>query len=248
MKKNLYKAALLAALGIGSVTAAQAQTTDVLLGFNDANGPASAQNDYVLDLGVASAFTTTASLNFNISSTTFASAFGSDSMALTSNNHVAAGVVEGNPATGLWFSTSTPLSGLTAAGASPALGYASSVLTTPVNYASSTVNGWSYYIAQSPLAGGANVAGSFANDLGNPMQFLNNGVVQETLYGNQIIGSGRNATLAGYTALGTLGINANNDTISFTGVAVPEPSTYGLLACAGLLLVAIRRQISRKNA
>jgi hypothetical protein len=49
--KNFYKTALLAALGLGSVVTVQA-STDLLLGFNDAAGPSSAQNDYVIDLGL----------------------------------------------------------------------------------------------------------------------------------------------------------------------------------------------------
>ena len=75
MKTKLYKAVLLAALGLGGITAAQAQ--DALLGFNSAPGTGSG-NDYVIDLGSGSQFNNQAILNFSFSSTTFSNAFSSD--------------------------------------------------------------------------------------------------------------------------------------------------------------------------
>jgi hypothetical protein len=79
------------------------------------------------------------------------------------------------------------------------------------------------------------------------MQYLNNGVVSETL---EMFSQSSLTGARVQTVLGTLLINANTDTITFTGAAsaVPEPSTYGLVAGAGLLLVSLRNRFSRKNA
>jgi hypothetical protein len=93
--KNLYKAALLAALGLASVSVAQAQS-DMLLGFNDAGpntGAASYQNDYVIDLGAISQFTVNSTYSGSIAQSTFDGAFSSDANYL---NDVAVGVVAEN--------------------------------------------------------------------------------------------------------------------------------------------------------
>ena len=99
--KKLYKAALLAALGLTGATAAQAQVapSDVFLGFNDSAGPSGANNDYVIDLGAGANFTTTASLNLSsdFNASTFSTAFSADASYL---NNVAAGAVQSIEAVG----------------------------------------------------------------------------------------------------------------------------------------------------
>lgn len=255
--KNLYRVALLAALGLATASVANAQTApaagDLLLGFNDAAGPSSAQNDYVIDLGSETLFTTTASLSFGINPSTFNTAFGSDSDELGGNggnaslSDVAVGAVGGNAngASKLFFQTLGIGSGVGSSSIGTAIGFAGPLYG---EYSSATANGWSQLVAVSPTAPGANTSGSVTSASENPSSFLTSGIVTESLWEATLSGSGRNVTFT--TAdVGNLTINLNTDTVSFTGAAaVPEPTTYGLLAGFGLLLVSVRRQIVRKNA
>ena len=57
----------------------------------------------------------------------------------------------------------------------------------------------------------------------------------------------KNGTAAGHGAQ-ALGFSFSSDGILMYGntASVPEPTTYGMLAGAGMLLMAIRRQFSRK--
>jgi hypothetical protein len=249
MKTQLYKIALLAALGLAGATAAQAANNDLLLGFNDAAGPAAAQNDYVIDLGAYGNFTSTVSLSFSIDSPTFATAFSADANAL---NDVAVGAAQGvlgNPGQLLQTGTLNP--------AVPTVvevknSVADITGVSVGEYSSANANGWSSLIAVSPFAPGSTIAGtSLASETGNPMSLLVGGVASLTLWQNVLTTHGLTTTASGWSQLGTLSINANNgvDTVSFTGVsAVPEPTTYSLLGGAGLLLLGLRRPFRRKNA
>jgi hypothetical protein len=63
--------------------------------------------------------------------------------------------------------------------------------------------------------------------------------------------TGRSGVASVDTYLGYFTFNGGNDELDFTSVnpsAVPEPTTYGLLAGAGLLAVALRRQFRSQNA
>lgn len=244
--KNLYKAALLAVLGITAVSSAHAGT-DLILGFNDVTLGASA-NDYVVDLGTGN-LTVNSTFQTSFSSTLFNQAFGADANAL---NNVAAGIV-GSPNAATLFQTS-PLLGNPALQATTAefpLAADSAGATAVGVYSSSSSTGWSFNIAQSPGQNGTSSAGSLAGDTTNPMLQLSSGVATETLWEATETGSGRTKATTAWQEIGTFTINANTDTVSFTGAdvsAVPEPSTYGLLAGAGLLVVALRRNFSVKNA
>jgi hypothetical protein len=244
--KNLYKAALLAVLGITAVSSAQA-SSDLILGFNDVTLGGSA-NDYVVDLGTAN-FTTSTTFSTSFSGSSFNSAFGADANAL---NHVSAGIV-GTPNATTLFQTS-PLLG------DPAFAATTSSFPNAVNdinavalgvYSSTSASGWTANIAQSSTQTGTSSSSSLAGSTANPMLQLSSGVTTETLWEATESGSGRNKVVSGWEDIGTFTINANTDTVSFTGAdvsAVPEPSTYGLLAGAGLLVVALRRNFSTKNA
>lgn len=262
MKNNLYKAALLVALGLAISPAAKA-SNDLLVGFNDAAG--NAGNDYVIDLGTYTDFTLTSTFNGSISSSVFNTAFGSDVNAL---NNVAVGAVAAGSyagSSGLNGSTSgtyvfqtgsllaatppnaqfnaakTAITGVTVSGANTE--YA---IGTP----QATTGQWDYEVAQSPTSGDVSGTG-VATTTGNPESLLVNGDATLTLYySTTISGIGHNADA--WAELGTLTIDANSgvDTISYAGVdsSVPEPTTYGIFAGAGLLLLALRRQFSAKIA
>jgi len=251
-----YKLALLAALGLASVVTTQAQ--DLLLGFNDANGPTTAQNDYVIDLGVttsqllsdAAGAGGTYNLGAVINANSFNSAFSSDGNAA---NEVAAGIVgttypSGSPVTIAITGSSVPTT-FTSGSAFNTAGAAAAGVPTGV-YASngqSAVNtGWTFLVAQSPTQAGSNPNGtSIASLTSNPMGTLPSDVLTIGLYEATRGGSGLHPTAGAFSEVGTFTINASTDNVSFTA-AVPEPSTYGVLAAGGLLIVSLRRQMMNK--
>lgn len=241
----MYKLALLAALGLVTVTSAQAGSSDFLLGFNDAAGPSAAQNDLVIDLGVASQFT--ANSTFSTSFSGFSAAYSADGNAL---NDVAAGVVEGftgaYPKTLFVTALSTPPSI-----GSSAFNNAAAVAQSPTigEYGSASTSGWTYNIAASPTAPGTSAtAGDVADQThSNPLQSLSSGIVTENLF--EVTKPSSLGTPSAWSEIGTFTIDANADTVSYTGAnvaAVPEPATYGLLSGAGMLLLGLRRQFTRK--
>ncbi len=248
MKKQ-YKAIVLAVLGLGGISAAQAQ--DALLGFNDATGT---QNDYVIDLGAESQFTSTATVNLSSAAyaTTFNTAFGSDTS-------VAAGFVGGGTGSFLLqsYAGGTPAEQLPS-GTPSKTQYNSSVsaesaVLTGV-YASATTSlpagdGWSYIIAQSPSVNGAQGANAVAGNTGNPMGTLSSDAITLAVYESTANNYGaRTETTTAWQEVGTLAVDMTTGSIVFTGSAVPEPGTYSLLGGAGLLLVSLRNKFSRKQA
>jgi hypothetical protein len=257
MKTHLYKAALLAALGVAGTTMAHAQAGPALgggvlgLGFNDAAGSAAAQNDYVINLGSYINFTPTYSASWSINQSVFDSSFTSQD-SLWANNHVAVGVAGGlqGPGGAIYISGPQPTttSASTADNALSALGGVNTG-----NYSSSSgipTDPWSSAVAASPVAPG-NAANSVAALIDNPMSYLSSGSASLTLWDATITGTSRSPVLGSWTEVGTFAINANDgvDTISFTGVnAVPEPATLGLSAFGGLLILALRHRFSRKVA
>jgi hypothetical protein len=250
MKNNLYRVALLAALGLAGISAAQAGTPDLLLGFNDAAGPAGAQNDFVIDLGNVNTLGGLAALeggsvnvwNNSIGST-FTTAFGADG---NYDNDVAVGAVEGYSAsypktlfqTGLTGSLSLgKFNNSVAAAQSPTVG----------EYASTSQSGWSWFVAVDPNNVGNNITGGdVANQTGNPLEYLNGGSVTLTLWETTL--SSATGTPAAWqnTDQGSFLIDPDAQEIIFT--ATPEPSTFGLLALGGLLVLSLRHRINRINA
>jgi hypothetical protein len=218
------------------------------LGFNDAAGPASAQNDYVIDLGSFALFTTTSTVNVGINPSLFNTAFSTDPNAL---NNVAVGAVEGVGGVGgqimLTYATmptaNNPVAVANAISENGAvnIGEYSSTAGTPIAP-------FSAQVAMSPTTFGANSVGA---NVADPLSLLSGGTASLTLWEATISGTSRSETISPWSELGTLSINANGgiDTVSFVGVnAVPEPTTYGLLGGAGLLLLGLRRPFRKKNA
>jgi hypothetical protein len=235
--KKLYKAALLAALGLASVMAAQAQTTynngDLLVGVYNS----SASQTYVLDLGQFS----TAAVDGNIWNL---------SAALTS--------------AGMWNSISGSLKAGTQFGvigysgtATGATGNGKYIYTTydPALGTPATIGNKATFNLITPdiLAIGQN-AGLQANGTAYSWdtQTINGGFFGSSSI-NPNVAQGFAATFYADQANGSqaplLDFNLSSaGVLSYGAVAVPEPSTYGLLAGAGLLIVSLRNKFSRKQA
>ncbi len=255
--KNLYKAALLAALGLAGVTAAQAQS-DMLLGFNDAganSGAAGYQNDYVIDLGAISGFTATSTFSGSINQTTFDNAFSSDGSYL---NDVAVGVVAENNGVSpkqLYVSATSTPNHIATTQLNNSIASASAITVGSYTTASgiSSQLGWSYAVGVAP--GTPNTFNGNATGNGNEIMGAVPGVETSLSSGDAAFNL-YEATSSGsthsFTEIGTFTVDANNgvDTISYEGVdaAVPEPATYGIFGGMGVLLLGLRRQLTGKLA
>jgi hypothetical protein len=245
--KNMYKLALLAALGLVSITSAQANNNDILVGFNDANGPANAQNDYVVDLGYtaqagqANSITVNSSFTVDFSSSLYTTAFGADTSAANDVYAGVTGIYNGSSARTVYLSgqvqpgniARTPFNNTLSAGSGIATGEYGST---------SSSQAWTAEVGSSASFG------LIQSDTGAPViSSLVNGTVTENLY--EATQASNTGTPTAFSLIGSFDINTTTDTISFTGAdvsAVPEPATYGLISGAGMLLLGLRRQFSRK--
>jgi PKD repeat protein len=228
-----FKRSVLAlAIGLASISLSQAQDGDLFLGFNDAAGPAAAQNDYVIDLGVSGATlvadanaasgTYTLSLDKITStnfSTTFQTAFHSDASDL---NHVAVGII------GASISGTYPRSLYLTASATPNVpskaNYSDAANQDPTTgeYASTTSGGWTTEIATAP---GTTTAGTVSAYVANPLGQLSSGVITLNLYEETETAVGLSQTVGAWTNEGTLTINVNTRTVGFVvGSSSPAPS------------------------
>jgi len=219
--KSSCKAILLAGFGLSAVATAQAQ--EMYLGFTDTAATASAHNDYVIDLGAASSFTTSASLSGSVTASTISTAYSSvDANYL---NDVSVGAAAGQTSPSKYFDMTVGfVSGLSASQFSSGIGNAVSSLSGVQvgEYASSSVFGWSYNVAQDPNNIGADINGSVASNLGNNMQYLVSGVVTQTLYSAVVGGTTRNPVITTST-LGTLKVDLVHDQWTFTGANLTPP-------------------------
>lgn len=213
--KRSFKPILLAAIGLSAVSAVQAQ--DMLLGFTDTAAKATAHNDYVIDIGAYTLFTTNANLSGSINATTINAAYASvDSSYL---NDVSVGAVTGENAPKFIYQTVGFISPLTAAeiGSAGQLISAISV----GEYASSSTTGWSADVETDPSNVGANngISGSVSGDTGFLMEYLTNGVVTETMYAASVSG----LRTVNQTILGALKVDLVHDQWTFTGINLVPP-------------------------
>jgi hypothetical protein len=255
MKNHLYKAALLAALGLALSPVAKA--ADLYVGFNDyakyGVSGTDTGDDYVIDLGAYTDFTTTSTFSTSISSALFTEAFGGDANALNdvAVGAVAAGTISGNDT--YTYATGSPTLPSSAAKYNEGHNAATSIPTgVYAASGSSSSPTWDYLVAQGPTETDQSGTG-VSSQFGSVEDSLVNGDVTLTLY--ESLQTSPLSKGSAFTELGTLTIDANStgagaDTITYNGVnaSVPEPTTYGLCAGAGLLMLALRRQFVAKNA
>ena len=260
--KNITKAAVLsAAVALVGQAAHAASTGDLVLSFsqNDTGGT----QEYTVDLGSLSSFTSafpnTTHLGGSVNETTLTSTFfGANGN--TGFNGLNVGAVAANnthAGAGDWIALTafrsgpnpTPASdGVTALPGRAALSEAATTVasvTTPNGLQlSSGSSSFSSLIAPDPNTVNANTFAQLAQN--NPLVNLSgqNGQIQEDIWMNT---EGASAN-SGWQYEGYLNINISGSSAVVDFVPVPEPSTYGLLAGAGLLAVCLRRQFTRKNA
>jgi hypothetical protein len=108
-----------------------------------------------------------------------------------------------------------------------------------------SVNGssWSEEVAVSSTASGSDHI-NWAANLGNPTKALTSSPLTLDIWSTTDANGINSFT---YTGDAQITLNGSTATVVWDPVAaVPEPSTYGLFAGAGMLLVGLRRQFSRK--
>jgi hypothetical protein len=265
--KAAVVSAALALLAQGAY-AQQVNSGDLALGFTgNANSPA---HDYILDLGSlatlnASPLTITdlsSQLSLTTFNQTFASITGTSVGAVegvgngVAGDNVAYGKLRsGSTAEGVQGSETTPTKITSHSTITSAAGQVNGLFTgtpatsgNPNTFAAESVQGTAGTIA-------SDVSASIINTIGS------SGILALDIFGEvRQSGSGQNST--GFVYEGQLDLNLSAYNSSSTGTAaagtleyipagftptsaVPEPTTYGVLAGAGLLVLGLRRQFAR---
>lgn len=228
MKKQL-KAVILAAAAVAA-TSAQAATYngDLLIGFTAQSG-----TDVIYDLGAASSLANGQTWDlssllsgFNLSTVNWGvigDKSGTPRVAWTTTA-VGAGAPPFLPSNTKWGTLDTATKSIYSGFATAGAGVSLSIDATLDNsWNQQTING--------------TLATAYHNAYANPNVV---GLTSDTFY--QVSANNTAPMELGNFALGA------NGTVTYTTVAVPEPSTYGLLAGAGLLAVSLRNQFRRKQA
>jgi len=253
--KNLTKAAVLsAAVALaGQAAYAQIAADDLILGFNKAG-----KSDYVIDLGAFANLSTTAvtHLGSDVSLSTFNTTF-------TSLAGVNAAVVGGNSSliTGVGDAyldkvRTGAINGPLTAGTETALPSVTrnqmAQAATSVDSVNAGVNGdFTQFVGTSPTDNGT---GTFLQNLNAPLGTsltdFSSGVLTLDIYKATRPSAGS----SGWVFDGTVSLDftGSSPVADFTpagfSAAVPEPSTYGMIAGGGLLVLALRRQFRRVTA
>jgi hypothetical protein len=237
MNKKMYQAAVLAALGLASVTAAQAVTYngDLLVGFTTQSG-----NDLVYDLGSFSSLTygETWDLTSALAAAGLGSSVSTAQWGIVGNANSAGikyswlttadGSANPVPNSSAWLNInsadSTIFSSLSAAGMG--------------NYGTPSSSA-SYSWNQETAQGGSAAPTAFSNYSQNP-----NSTGLGTVTLSQQIDNGSAPTQAGYFGLAVVG---SSDILSFQ--TVPEPGSCALMAVGGGFLMLIgRNKFGRKQS
>jgi hypothetical protein len=237
--KNTVKGAAIVSLALAAVASTQAQTTleslastyaqgDLIAGFTTGSG-----QDLIVNLGTES--TLASGQYWNLSSLLNLANISSEQFGVI-------GVSGSAPNTAFTTRTGsslpTTLAGLSAYNGvkTPVNGIgneflAASSSATPTETASGTTSWYG-----ETVGGGTS---TYKNAYGNP-----NGQVGEDTLDFYSVTQGGTAP----TVMNTFTLQSDGDLVYGTVSAVPEPTTYGLVAAAGLLVISLRNQFSRKQA
>jgi len=267
--KRFVSKTMLAAVGCALLSqAAQAAPDDLVLGFTLSGAP----NDYIVNLGPGSGIgagggaVVDLTSGFGFSSATLISTFGSANVANGLNMGVVGGAATGLPGQDLWVTqvraggagnAATPGSALQ--GALTSSGSSGSPFPNGVLSGTGLTagNGTTFSAADASsftsliYNGNPNFVGTMGGL--SPAGTTAGSVVYEDLYREVDQGGGRGGLQGNWAYQGYLTLDLSGGTsqlLTFTpaAVAVPEPSTYGLIAGAGLLVLSLRRQLGFKSA
>jgi hypothetical protein len=255
--KTLHKAAALAALALAAGTAAQAQinNNDLLLGFTSPNAASvgGIQYDYIIDIGQL--------LGTGPHQITLSAGQYNDS---TFTTDLGAAVAGGNAYVGVFGATlgsssdvilsapSTPSTG-TYNDEHSAAGFPASVTLGPIAQSGQSVHN---NISVGPGLAGANPS-SFALYVPSPLETVSSSqgtgqtLFNLSVYESTLTAGFPSGTVNPYSDQGSVSIlfsaNGGISGVAWdeaaTPMSVPEPSTCGIFAFAGLLAVGIRRYL-----
>jgi PEP-CTERM motif len=226
--KNFYKATWLAVLGLASVSAVKAApyNGDLIIGFTAGSG-----NDVVYDLGAASSLTSGETWDLSSILTGYdlsTISWGVIGTLNTGSPRTAWSTTDGTtppanlPSLSAWGKNNTAISSIYQNFASAGAGQSISIDVSDDNsWNSQTIN--------------PSLTTQYANVYGNPNVV---GATSDSLY----------SILANNSAPTFLGNFTLDNTGAVTFNPVPEPSTYGLLAVAGLLGLSCLKSFRRNQA